>query len=311
MRAELASTLARLGPPTERVPEFADLGLKIAEIERACAAYRLEQTAQRIGGRGRSAPQLHRIAWHGSALADIGCPAGHPARSGVLIDAALFNLAVALTDSLVDDEPSIGARVAGELDPRRLARRLDAPADPSAAIRGTDASLAGFYELWDAVLSRLGERIAPDPRARARLAGMLERMHHSEFGLSADRLPAKVLPIEFVGAIIDSAGEDEELGALYRELGGLVGLSDDWHDLAADMRHMHANQLLRTDMRGVADRGRYLAVCLRRIVFSRGLPEQVARELGQRIARVLERAAALSPEAQARAASYLKGLLQC
>jgi hypothetical protein len=307
----LANTLRQLAPTAEQTPELTSLGLDMQEIELACARYRVDGLVQRIDGRGPTAAHLHRIAWHGSAIADIACPPEYPAREQLLLDAALLNLAVALTDSLVDEQAPVGAHAGRVLDPEKLERRLHAPADPHTAIGDSEHDLEAFYGLWDVLLVRLGERFAADREALARLAGMLARMHRSEFAVDADRLPAKVLPIEFIGAMLEGCAARPVLDQLYHELGELIALHDDWRDLALDVLHMRANQLILARDATAGERLRYLARSARRVIFVKGLTAEVIADLSTHMARVLELAGTLSPGSHARAASYLKGLLGC
>ncbi len=311
MDERVADAFAALVAAPDRLPELDSLGLREAEIEAACARYGIDGLVSRMPSRAETAGDLHHIAWHGSALADIGCPAGHPLRERLLLDGALFNLAVALTDSLVDEDPRAGARAGRVLSPPNLERRLRGPSDPRAAIVVDEPELAALYGLWDALLARLGERYAGDQDALASLAAMLRRMHGGEFDERADRLPAKVLPIEFVGAILRDGDSPATLGELYRELGALLALSDDWNDLAEDMRRMRANQLVLMRDHTRADRLLYVARCLHRVVFARALAEEVASRLSAGVGRVLERAEATSPDARARAAAYIRGVLEC
>ena len=307
----VASAFRALVPAPEQLPQLDSLGLDEAAIEAACARYGIDGLVPRIPSRAETAGDLHHIAWHGSALADVGCPAEHPLREQLLLDGALFNLAVALTDSLVDEDPHAGARAGRVLSPRTLERRLREPHDPRAAIVGEEPGLEALFGLWDALLARLGERYGEDPDALAGLAAMLRQMHGGEFDAGADRLPAKVLPIEFVGAIMRERDSPAALGELYRELGALLALSDDWNDLAEDMRRMRANQLVLMRDHTRADRLRYVARCLQRVVFPRALAEEVAGGLSAGLDRVLARAEAISPGARARAAAYVKGVLEC
>jgi hypothetical protein len=310
----LAGSFRLLVSPDEQIPSFDSLGLPIGDIEAACERYGVDGLVRRIHGRGDTAAHLHRIAWHGSALVDIGCPSDHPARERLLLDGALFNLAVALTDSLVDDEPETGALAASVLHPERLARRLAAPHDPLAAIDSADSELAALFGLWDTLLVRLGERFHADRDSQARLAAMLARMHHSEFEPHADRLPAKVMPIEFLGALLGDTGggsPPSALEALYGELGRLLGLADDWYDLAADMRHLRANQFIQTRHCTPTDRLRYLARCVSLVVFPSRLADEAGVQLSTHIATVLGNASAISPRAHSHGAAYLRGLLGC
>lgn len=296
------------------VPDVESLGLSEAEIAAEDARWGTEALARRISGRGSTAAHLHRIAWHGSALADIGCPPGSVARTDALLDAALFNLAVALTDSVVDDEPHAAGTAAEVLDPDGLRRRLLAPTDPRASIAGEADGLGGLYRIWDLLLVRLGRRFAEQQVALARLASLLQRMHSSEFDARADRLPAKLLPIEFIGALLPGGSrnfhEQKRVDGLYRELGELIGLSDDWSDLPSDMRHMRANRLV-SPRDGAHGRLGYARRCAGLVLRQRRLVDAVATEFGERLSRVVALAGLLDPEAAGKASAYVGGLLEC
>jgi hypothetical protein len=301
---------------TATLPELARLGLDADRLEELCAAHGAAALANQIGQRGATAAHLQRIAWHGSALADLGCPPDSPERIAILEDCALFNLAVALTDSVVDDHGPAARQTALLLSPDRLRRRLAAPQDAAATLADPGNALATLFALWDSLLVRIGTRVSGQGGTVAEHASMLEQMHRSEFGAHANRIPAKTLPIEFIGLLVcDGAGggapgssSRRSQALLYRELGLLIGLVDDWGDLPGDIRHMRANQFILTRGLRRGHRLVYVARCMYRL----GRPGRLCDHAVNRIAglqrRVLAAAADVSTEARARTASYLLGL---
>jgi hypothetical protein len=314
LQAQLAPTeqLAQRQPPPPTqlpVPAYEELGLPLRRIESECADYDLAAVALRVSARGATAEHLHLIARHGSALADIGCAPGREDRDQLLLDAAIFNLAVALIDSLVDEDAPAGASVARVLSPELVARRLLAPDDPGGVVPTSD-SLGGLYALCDALLVRLGRRFAADRAKLEQLGGMLAQMHRSEFDAKADRLAAKALPVAFIGVLVDD-GRSPHIQELYRELGALIGSADDWHDLPGDMRHLRANQFVLARDRTLRHQLEYLARGAYRLVFPGRLAEEVITTLSERATCVLTLAQRISPETQSKTASVLKMALGC
>jgi hypothetical protein len=316
LQAQLEPAQLPVPPADLPVPAYGELGLPLRTIEAECADYDLAALALRVSARGSTAEHLHLIARHGSALADVGCAPAREDRDQLLLDAAIFNLAVALIDSLVDEDAPAGAGVARVLSPDLVSRRLRAPDDPAGGILpvadGVPASdsLGGLYALCDALLVRLGRRFARDRARLAQLGGMLAQMHRSEFDAKADRLAAKALPVAFIGVLVDD-GRSPYLQELYRELGALIGSADDWHDLPGDMRHLRANQFVLARDRTLRHRLEYLARGAYRLALPGRLAEEVVGTLGERATRVLTLARRISPETQNKTASVVKMVLGC
>lgn len=184
---------------------------------------------------GSGAPlELRRLAWWGSALADIGCAAG--ARScdeDLMADAARFYLGVALFDDVVDLAPARAAALARPLEPSRLRRKLERPSDPEARLRSDAPDLSLIVALFDKALAGVGRRLAEQPAWRDEVADMLEAMYRSELSLSDDPLAAKTLPFALIGHLALAPGAAAPR-AFFAELSSLLGLWDDWQDLLTD-----------------------------------------------------------------------------
>jgi hypothetical protein len=178
--------------------------------------------------------ELRRLAWWGSALADIGCAAGSGCRDEeVLVDAARFYLGVALFDDVVDGAPHRTAALVQPLHPSRLRLKLERPTDPDTQLRCVAPDLELIAALFDRALEGIGRRLDREPGWRREIADMLEAMYLSELGLSGDPLAAKTLPFVLIGHLALRPDETAPR-TFFANLAQLLGLWDDWQDLLAD-----------------------------------------------------------------------------
>ena len=178
--------------------------------------------------------ELRQVAWWGSALADIACAAAARRRDDdLLADAALFHLAVALFDQIVDDQPDRSGTLAESVDPSRLRLKLESPSAPDARLHCNDPELDLIVGLFDGALGGIGRRLEDEPAWRDEILQMLEAMYVSELALSDDPMVAKTLPFTLVGHLALRPGEAAPR-ALFQNLAHLLGLWDDWQDLLAD-----------------------------------------------------------------------------
>lgn len=216
------------------------------------------------------------VASRGAVLGELSVATaglGHPEQPGVAaaevrrqiqLEAAAFNLAVALFDCVVDEVPYYIDSLSTALGPVALRRRLLCPDDPAAALAG-DEHLQAVIRLFDFVLVSAGLRLRHDGARLEELAALLLAMYESELELSSDRLAAKRLPIVFIGAL---AIPSQQLKgrALFEHLSLFIQLWDDWRDLKADMLRLAPNGFLDADPAPrFFPRLVYLGRCLARI----------------------------------------------
>jgi len=186
---------------------------------------------------------LRRIAWFGSALADVACPTVGESRHETMEMGALFNLAVALFDSVVDGRPRLKRSLFRALEVPKMVARLRGPNDEATRIRSAEHPLAPLCMLFDAVLRSLGQRYAGSNSRLSDIERQLERMHSSETLPGRKRIEAKCLPVTFVCQASDTHAP-MSVRKLYIELGRLLALLDDWRDIADDVRAGRANQFI-------------------------------------------------------------------
>ncbi len=158
-------------------------------------------------------------------------------------EAANFNLAVALFDSVVDQAPSHRTALANALTPRQMRRRLDAPGDPATAVHTREPVLVPVVGLFDEVLTSAGARYAGDPAGRRYLGDLLDAMYRSELGLSRDPFDAKRLPVVFIGALAGARAKSSR-ATLFDALADFFWLWDDWLDLTEDLARVAPNAFL-------------------------------------------------------------------
>lgn len=224
-------------------PPASSLGLAQRELRDLFGDRQLEDLARAFPWRG-DPRRLRQIAWWGSALGDIATADRRPAAGRcVLREAACFNLAIALFDSVVDECSEHVPTLVRELDPVRIKTRLQAPRRVESALRCDDPALRLLVELFDAVFASIGRRLARDGRRLDHLIAVLEAMLRSELGLSRNPFEAKTLPIVFIGSLPGGptpGGRD----ALFDALARFLWMWDDWIDIVDDMRGLRANAFL-------------------------------------------------------------------
>jgi hypothetical protein len=279
------------------------LGLGDGPLAQLAAAHGFDELARRFPTRG-DAHHLRRVAWYGSALADIACRPDTVGRDDVLRTGALFNVAVALADTVVDEHPKALRRAQTVLHPAALERRLLRPLDQQTALTTADPELRGLAGLFDCALTTLGRRFAHEPATLHALANHLTGMYASEVHRAADRMPAKTLPTVFIATSAAGAG-DPSAQRLATRLAYLLALVDDWIDLGQDICRLRANGFVLSHH----GRGRYLLPYLRRARYRVFGGRRSHTDVGWTIAgackATLEAAAAVSPETHAKTCALL------
>ncbi len=236
----------RLSAPASDFPRREErLGLHEADLASLAVRCRFGRLAEHFRSEGGPA-ELREIAWWGSALADIATEAAaQPRNDDLLTDAAFFNLGVALFDGVVDNAPARIPAIAESLSPTRLRRKLARPLDPEAALSCAEPDLELIVSLFDQTLGGVGQRCADDATWRDNLARTLDDMYASELGLTGDPMPAKRLPLIFLGQMVIRPGEDNRLPReFFAHLSAFLALWDDWADLGADALALAPNAFL-------------------------------------------------------------------
>lgn len=213
-------------------PETAGLqpGLSADRLQRLAAQGRFSDLGEAFPTRGGTG-RIGLIAWFGSLVADIGCAPTFRHRDLVLREGALFNLAVALFDTIIDDQPSRRRAAAEALRPEVLI----------AVLRGGvplpnhgDTALNSLVGLFNSTLLSTHRRLCRSPGTLSELGELLSRMYRSELGIDRDRFAAKILPVVYIGRLGDLA-DSPAVRDLYTRLSKFIALWDDWNDLADDI----------------------------------------------------------------------------
>lgn len=279
------------------------LGMEMPELRALADQLELERIAREVPARG-DVERLIQIAWYGSAFADIACPGEHPHRAAALRDGALFNLGIALVDSIVDDRRDARRDVlARALSPFSLRARLaegtplDAPAGVQAIVR-----------LFDEMLRSTAERWRGDQLVMARAGAMLSRMYDSEMLPRASRLDAKTLPTPFI-ALVSDHDRRESVARAAERLGQLVAMLDDWQDLGDDLIHGRANMFVHDrDLARSTARVR-VSASARRVLAFRASVDEIAGRLRRALDGTLASADAAGFEVAAKTRVLLRTLL--
>jgi hypothetical protein len=209
------------------------------EIDRLAHEWRFDLLASAFPQRGQE-QVLKRVAWYGSAIADIFAPFGRLRRDAQR-SGALFNVAVALFDTCIDAHEHDAAELADALNPDRLAARLRRPSAAPLATQNPRCDM--LCSLFDSVVVQAGRRFGGEPQLLDHLELLLVRMYESEVRRGARRDAAKVLPVRFICAVADGSLEPARLD-LHARFGSLMALLDDWQDLNDDLMRGRANHFV-------------------------------------------------------------------
>lgn len=272
------------------------LGWTDAELAQFAEACQLDDVAATVIGRGDAAA-LARIAWWGAALADLAPLHSATERHEVMHIGAAFNLAVALFDTAIDQDPIPRLALVEALAPQRLRARLHAPDDSALCLRSEHPAAARVVALFDRALSLSGRRFAADPPALAALAALLEAMYRSVLGQSDDPFIAKTGPVRFIGEIAAGA----EARPFYAALARFCQLWDDSLDIAEDLAALAPNHFLGKG-RGIDALATltWLARGATRVVAGHTLHGGIERELARALGASLDAAAAWHADVHAR-----------
>ncbi|WP_239405179.1 hypothetical protein [Frankia sp. Cj3] len=280
-----------------------DLGLDESALHTLAYEFHFDALASAIPTRGDRA-RLVEIAWFGSAVADIASAGADAWHDGALRDGALFNLGVALVDSVLDDRHDARARaLAARLAPEQLRgcllgqSRLDGPGP----IREIGA-------VFHAALRGIGERWRHDRSVLTQIETLLIRMYRSEMTRAASRADAKRLPVAFIGVVSDH-GYRLLVHETVDRLGCFVALLDDWQDLGDDLMTGRANLFVHDRDLGARTAAARLLSCSRLLVRHRRSIDQIGRRLRDALDVTLLAAELAGREVELKTHAFLRHLL--
>jgi hypothetical protein len=227
------------------------LGMKSEQVRALASDHGFSALACRYPSRG-GVDRLCELAWLGTVFVDIGMDDTHPERDVVMREAALFNVAIALFDTVIDDGVRDERAVLLEaLKPARLLARLENPRAEGSLLYASHPHAHPIVGLFDVALASIAARFhLRTERTLDRLKLTLVAMYESETRDRHDRSQAKALPVMFYGLLPDG-GARANVAAVFRQLGELVAWLDDWKDLRDDLLRARANLwICRWDARG-------------------------------------------------------------
>lgn len=218
------------------------LGLTPDQLADFSTRHDLQGMAECTASRGDTR-NLEDIAWWGSAIADVLMVHPMTPEVRVLEEAAAFNLAVALFDSVVEHGTESARQLISALAPDRLRWRLERPAELVAALECNDPLARRIARLFDFTLSSVGERSRSMPARRAEMAALLEGMYRGATCSNGDPMLAKRGPVIFIGMLAD-LGAESDTRSFALALATLCQQWDDWQDMADDWRTLSPNSFL-------------------------------------------------------------------
>jgi hypothetical protein len=193
---------------------------------------------------GWDAPWRARaVGCWGARLAGLTPSLPAAADESILIDAAAFNLAVALFDTVVDEMPRALPPLAEALRPVVLRQWLEHPESGDPPRIQLEDETAVVVHLFAYVLKSAGRRYRDDPVTLAALGDLLRRMYESETGVSSQPALAKTLPIVWIGSLT-GVRSGSEADRMFHRLAHFIARWDDAQDLHDDWVHGRYNAYL-------------------------------------------------------------------
>jgi hypothetical protein len=239
-----AFILTRLQKPlliqTTETDEARPLGLLTTELVQISDQHYFKQLTSDFSSRGDE-ERIKEIAWFGSVIGDIFCPVQFGNKDAILKEAAIFNVAIAFFDTVVDDLGEDQLKMlANAVTPYHMFQRIKNPRGMDYALQSEDQSLDRILKLFDFVLVGIGNRFNNDRIRRDHLFELLAVMYKSEITSVGNKIKAKRLPIVFMG-LLSGQTLNPKADLLLNELGRLLSLLDDWQDLGMDILNGKAN----------------------------------------------------------------------
>lgn len=177
------------------------------------------------------ADRVRRIVSYGAMLGVVAAGAESPLRGDVIFEAAMFNLGVALFDTVVDDHAACIPTLTAAVRPGQIGHALR-----------TGERIARVEHPWANAIIEAFETMALNVQRRGaacvdELGQLIVEMHAIEMS-KGNRLHAKLLPTRFIGLLGGASGATARL---FESLAEFVALWDDWQDLADDIIAGRAN----------------------------------------------------------------------
>ncbi|RYY57402.1 MAG: hypothetical protein EOO09_02800 [Chitinophagaceae bacterium] len=225
--------------------ESLQTGLGHSELCRFAQQYRLHEIATAIPHRG-DVEDLMVIAWFGSAIADLGCYDSGEKRDRILQEGALFNLAVALFDTVMDEMPAHRDQLKLSVNIPLIRGRLWNPLNPDTRLTSRDPAITHIAALFDALFVSLGSRVEGNSRGRelSEIISLFSAMYNGGSNGERDPFRTKVLPVLFLGRLNYSFRNYVLMEDFYCQLGKFIQLYDDWLDMARDALQGKPNYFL-------------------------------------------------------------------
>jgi hypothetical protein len=276
------------------------LGLDDGALDDLARTHRFDELAAHFPTRG-DASALKRIARFGSQILAIACAAaGLGAEFPLLVEGALFNIAIALFDTVVDEQPYRQPGLLYCVNPSRIRSHLllGVPLPPSSD-PGVELIVSLFRTLFESIRNRVSPTDLPP------LAECLTDMYNAEVRQPSAAMAAKYLPTVFLGHLV--AFNNLWAAAIMSQLGAFIALLDDWQDLASDIVERRSNSLLGGER--AKDRLRYSALCVWRILGGRVSHTEISIRLATELHQVLAVARQVNTACAAAVATFLGDLL--
>ena len=293
-RLRILQTIAQRGYVYDDL-KIEQIGLNKEKLISLSRRYNFPLISQYYPSRGDT-ESLLRIAWWGSAWGDVACVENHKSSYLVLEESALFNLAIALFDTVVDEYPDLKSEITKTINPVRIRRRLYQPDKKCSALICDHSLLYCVAHIFNDMLTSIGIRLSDQPRHLERIARILESMYKSELRLSSEPFNAKKLPLVFIG-LLSNVSCRRDVCHLFECIGDFIYLWDDWLDLSEDMIRFVPNAFLSSTFKYPLGLSSFIYLCrsFSRILAGSLYHKQIANLLATKLEMVSDSAKRVGP----------------
>lgn len=248
----LQRRLISILPITDTLSQDSTIGLEMNKIRMISDIFHLENIN---GSYNRSLAEFQTILWFGSCFADLlfsdsDKNENKDAYTTTLTQAALFNLAVSLIDSIVDNNNQIQlTKFKEEINKEVIISLLkEKNINLSPNKYNDDKFLSVLVTLIKHILVSIGISFKDRKDLTMEITGMIWDMYKSELKLhDYKKLDAKFLPILFISKLrILDPEKQPHYDNFFKSISEFFYIYDDWVDLVDDIFDGNNNSIIKS-----------------------------------------------------------------
>lgn len=219
-----------------------NLGLNEIEVNLLIQRLKLESYASFFPNRG-GIKGFSTIIWWGSVITDIINTNEKDRKNNTLEVAGLFNLGIALFDTIIDDFSKTKRNQLSDLIESEISHKPGI-AKHKEYYEIIDHEISLIRNILSFLQEYINENFGKSNNRHLFLNRLIRLMFINETSNLSDKRMAKQFPIIFIGALNNYYYDNTRIRLLYRYLGELVNYWDDWKDIRYDAFHNNSNYFL-------------------------------------------------------------------